>query len=134
MLSHDVTSVCYMNFRVPLCQFFSFVFGYIWLHVLTPPSTDITQHYTLGVWAICLSCVIEMCCEPVYLVAQAFLFVRFKVMAVQLINVYWSLAIMIKLCMQKSSKIEVMTQNSKTHTYCLAPCRVKIHCCLVWPD
>ncbi|XP_023711319.1 protein RFT1 homolog isoform X2 [Cryptotermes secundus] len=64
---------------VPLCQVFSFVFGYIWLHVLTPPSTDITQHYTLGVWAICLSCVIEMCCEPVYLVAQSFLFVRFKV-------------------------------------------------------
>ncbi|XP_021922938.1 protein RFT1 homolog isoform X2 [Zootermopsis nevadensis] len=64
---------------VPLCQFFSFIFGYIWLHVLTPPSTDITQHYTLGVWAICLSCVIEMFCEPVYLVAQAFLFVRFKV-------------------------------------------------------
>lgn len=64
---------------VPLCQFFSFVFGYIWLNVLTPPSTDITQHYTLGVWAVCLSCVIEMFTEPVYLVSQAFLFVRFKV-------------------------------------------------------
>lgn len=64
---------------VPLCQFFSCVFGYIWLNVLTPPSTDITQHYTLGVWAVCLSCVIEMFCEPVYLVAQAFLFIRFKV-------------------------------------------------------
>lgn len=64
---------------LPLCQFFSFVFGYIWLHILTPPSTDITQHYTLGVWAVCLSCVIEMFCEPVYIVAQAFLFVRFKV-------------------------------------------------------
>ncbi|KAJ9583564.1 hypothetical protein L9F63_022098 [Diploptera punctata] len=64
---------------VPLCQVLSMVFGYIWLHVLQPPSTDITQHYTLGVWAICVSCIVEMCCEPVYLVAQAFLFVRFKV-------------------------------------------------------
>ncbi|PSN56321.1 Protein RFT1 [Blattella germanica] len=57
------------------------VFGYIWLYVLTPPSTDITEHYTIGVYAICMSCVIEMVCEPVYLVAQAFLFVRFKVLA-----------------------------------------------------
>jgi hypothetical protein len=105
-----------MNFRVPLCHFFSFVFGYIWLHVLTPPSTDITEHYTLGVWAICLSCVIEMCCEPVYLVAQAFLFVRFKVMAIKLINVYWSLVIIVRLCMQKSSKFDVMTHNRKMHT------------------
>ncbi|XP_069693388.1 man(5)GlcNAc(2)-PP-dolichol translocation protein RFT1-like [Periplaneta americana] len=64
---------------VPLCQIFSFVFGYIWLHILTPPSTLITEHYELGVWSICFSCVIEMCCEPVYLVSQAFLFVRFKV-------------------------------------------------------
>ncbi|PSN57118.1 hypothetical protein C0J52_01317 [Blattella germanica] len=64
---------------VPLCQFFSLVFGYIWLHVLTPPSIEITEHYAFGVYAICLSCVIEMICEPVYLVAQAFLFVRFKV-------------------------------------------------------
>lgn len=103
--------MCCINFRVPLCQFFSFVFGYIWLHILTPPSSDITQHYTLGVWAICVSCVIEMCCEPLYLVAQAFLFVRFKVMLVQFINVYRSLAIIIKLCMQKSSKCNVMIQN-----------------------
>nr|CAD7258170.1 unnamed protein product [Timema shepardi] len=60
-------------------QVFSLVFGYIWLYVLTPPSEDITQHYTLGVWSICISCIVEMCCEPVYLVSQAFLFVRLKV-------------------------------------------------------
>nr|CAD7572183.1 unnamed protein product [Timema californicum] len=64
---------------LPLCQVFSLVFGYIWLYVLTPPSEDITQHYTLGVWSICISCIVEMCCEPVYLVSQAFLFVRLKV-------------------------------------------------------
>jgi hypothetical protein len=101
-----------MNYRLPLCQFFSFVFGYIWLYVLTPPSTDITQHYTLGVWAICLSCVIEICCEPVYLVAQAFLFVRFKVMAVQLLHVYWNVAAVFRLCtcgVRKFDKTTVRT-------------------------
>ncbi|XP_063229918.1 protein RFT1 homolog [Bacillus rossius redtenbacheri] len=64
---------------VPLCQLCCLVFGYVWLHVLEPPSEDITQHYALGVWSICVSCVVEMCCEPVYLVSQAFLFVRLKV-------------------------------------------------------
>nr|CAD7198568.1 unnamed protein product [Timema douglasi] len=68
---------------LPLCQVFSLVFGYIWLYVLTPPSEDITQHYTLGVWSICISCIVEMCCEPVYLVSQAFLFVRLKRLASQ---------------------------------------------------
>jgi hypothetical protein len=82
-MNYNTYLVCDMNYRVPVCQIFSVVFGYIWLNVLTPPSTDITQHYTLGVWAVCLSCVIEMFTEPVYLVSQAFLFVRFKVMASQ---------------------------------------------------
>ncbi|XP_069690286.1 man(5)GlcNAc(2)-PP-dolichol translocation protein RFT1-like [Periplaneta americana] len=71
---------------LPLCQIFSFIFGYIWLHILTPPSTKITEHYELGVWSVCFSCVIEMCCEPVYLVSQAFLFVRFKVI-VQVVSI-----------------------------------------------
>lgn len=64
---------------IPLCLFLSVLFGYIWLNVLVPPDLSITQHYSLGVWAICISCVVEMCCEPVYLSAQAFLFVRLKV-------------------------------------------------------
>ena len=64
---------------VPLCQVLSVVFGYIWLHVLEVPGPEITQHYKLGVYGICLSCIIEMFCEPVYLVSQAFLFVRFRV-------------------------------------------------------
>ncbi|KAK7863336.1 hypothetical protein R5R35_009691 [Gryllus longicercus] len=66
-------------FTVPLCQVLSMFFGYVWLHILVPPDTSITPHYNLGVWAICISCVIEMCCEPVYLTAQAFLFVRLKI-------------------------------------------------------
>ncbi|XP_067011632.2 man(5)GlcNAc(2)-PP-dolichol translocation protein RFT1 [Anabrus simplex] len=64
---------------VPLCSILSVFFGYIWLYVLVAPSTSITEHYTLGVWAICVSCIIEMFCEPLYLAAQAFLFVRLKV-------------------------------------------------------
>jgi oligosaccharide translocation protein RFT1 len=101
-----------MNYRVPICQFFSFIFGYIWLHILTPPSTDITEHYTLGVWAICLSCVIEMCCEPVYLVAQAFLFVRLKVMTVQLLTVYSSIELGIRVCIQ-STRIFIHFDHSE---------------------
>lgn len=58
-----------------MCLFF----GWVWLCVLEPPDTKITPHYTIGVYAIAVSCVIEMCVEPLYLVAQAFLFVRFKV-------------------------------------------------------
>ncbi|KAJ1524816.1 hypothetical protein ONE63_009686 [Megalurothrips usitatus] len=64
---------------VPLCQLLCLIFGYIWLSVLSVPSTNITEHYTIGVWSIAISCIIEMCCEPVYLMAEAFLFVRLKV-------------------------------------------------------
>lgn len=64
---------------LPLCQALCFVFGYIWLHVLVVPGPEITQHYTLGVCSICISCIIEMFCEPLYLVSQAFLFVKFRV-------------------------------------------------------
>ncbi|XP_034254900.1 protein RFT1 homolog [Thrips palmi] len=66
-------------FTVPLCQVFCLIFGYIWLNVLSVPSTSITEHYTIGVWSIAISCIIEMCCEPVYIMAEAFLFVRLKV-------------------------------------------------------
>lgn len=64
---------------VPLCQVFSMIFGYIWLHVLSVPSRHITEHYYIGVWSVATSCMIEMFCEPVYLMAEAFLFVRLKV-------------------------------------------------------
>ncbi|XP_075229849.1 man(5)GlcNAc(2)-PP-dolichol translocation protein RFT1 [Lycorma delicatula] len=64
---------------VPLCCTLCLFFGWIWLSVLETPSSSITPHYRIGVWAIAISCVIEMCVEPLYLVSQAFLFVKLRV-------------------------------------------------------
>lgn len=64
---------------VPLSIVLSVVFGYLWLYVLNPPSHEITQHYSVGVYAVCASCVTEMFCEPLYLTGQIFLFFRLKV-------------------------------------------------------
>uniref|UniRef100_A0A1B6KM47 Protein RFT1 homolog n=1 Tax=Graphocephala atropunctata TaxID=36148 RepID=A0A1B6KM47_9HEMI len=64
---------------VPLCSVMCLLFGWVWLCVLETPDPQITTHYTLGVYAIAISCVVEMCVEPLYMVAQAFLFVRLKV-------------------------------------------------------
>ncbi|CAH0389729.1 unnamed protein product [Bemisia tabaci] len=70
---------------VPICSVLSVVFGYIWLHYLTPPDPSITEHYYIGVWAMALSCILEMTVEPLYLVSQAFLFVRLRVVLESLI-------------------------------------------------
>uniref|UniRef100_A0A1B6DLV9 Protein RFT1 homolog n=1 Tax=Clastoptera arizonana TaxID=38151 RepID=A0A1B6DLV9_9HEMI len=63
----------------PLCCTMCFIFGWLWLFVLEPPDSNITEHYKVGVLAIVISCIIEMFVEPMYLVAQAFLFVRLRV-------------------------------------------------------
>ncbi|XP_014287968.1 man(5)GlcNAc(2)-PP-dolichol translocation protein RFT1 isoform X1 [Halyomorpha halys] len=65
---------------VPLCAVLSILFGWIWLYALTTPEQHITTHYTIGVWSICISCIMEMCIEPIFLVSQAFLFVKLKVL------------------------------------------------------
>ncbi|XP_073974876.1 man(5)GlcNAc(2)-PP-dolichol translocation protein RFT1 isoform X2 [Rhodnius prolixus] len=65
---------------VPLCIVQCIIFGAIWLYVLSAPDRSITNHYSIGVWAICVSCVLGMCVEPMYLVAQAFLFVKLRVL------------------------------------------------------
>lgn len=62
------------------------IFGYVWMYILTPPNPNVTQHYVVGVMAIIISCVVEMCCEPLYLVSQAFLFVKLRVSSEMLIN------------------------------------------------
>ncbi|KAL1117181.1 hypothetical protein AAG570_004508 [Ranatra chinensis] len=65
---------------VPLCAVLSVLFGWIWLNILSTPEPEITVHYKVGVLAICISCVIEMCAEPLYLVSQAFLFVKLRIL------------------------------------------------------
>ncbi|KAF6201715.1 hypothetical protein GE061_004110 [Apolygus lucorum] len=65
---------------VPICSTLCLVFGWVWLQVLETPGPHITVHYKLGVYAICISCVLNVCIEPFYLVAQAFLFVKLRVL------------------------------------------------------
>lgn len=63
---------------VPICVLMSLLFGYIWLFVLTTSET-LPPYYTFAVWAVALSCVIELSSLIVQLVASAFLFVRLKI-------------------------------------------------------
>ncbi|XP_046400052.1 protein RFT1 homolog [Ischnura elegans] len=64
----------------PICLLLSTLLGYVWLYILDVPGEDYANGYVIGVWAIILSCLCEIVCEPLYLAAQAFLYVRFKVM------------------------------------------------------
>lgn len=63
----------------PICLILSALLGYIWLYVLEVPGQQFVNGYILGVWAIALSCLCEIACEPLFLAAQAFLYVRLKV-------------------------------------------------------
>ncbi|RLU20246.1 hypothetical protein DMN91_006853 [Ooceraea biroi] len=63
---------------VPICVVMSLLFGYIWLFVLST-AEELPLYYTFAVWAVGLSCVIELSSLIVQLVASAFLFVRLKI-------------------------------------------------------
>ncbi|XP_066599565.1 man(5)GlcNAc(2)-PP-dolichol translocation protein RFT1 [Prorops nasuta] len=63
---------------VPICIIMSTIFGYIWLFVLSTTEV-LPPYYTFAVWAVALSCIIEMTSLIIELVASAFLFVRLKV-------------------------------------------------------
>ncbi|EGI63264.1 PREDICTED: protein RFT1 homolog [Acromyrmex echinatior] len=63
---------------VPICIVMSFLFGYIWLFLLSTTEV-LPPYYTFAVWAVGLSCVIELSSLVVQLVASAFLFVRLKI-------------------------------------------------------
>lgn len=65
-------------FRVPICIVMSSLFGYIWLFFLST-SESLPPYYTFAVWAVALSCIIELSSLIVQLVANAFLFVKLKV-------------------------------------------------------
>jgi len=66
-------------FSVPLCAIICGICGYIWLQLLSQPDITVTTYYEFGVWSILISCIIELCCEQLYIVAQAFLFVKLQV-------------------------------------------------------
>lgn len=69
---------------MPLCIGICGICGYIWLRLLSQPETSVTVYYEFGVWSILVSCVIELCCEQLYIVAQAFLFVKLQVTTIVL--------------------------------------------------
>lgn len=63
---------------VPICGLTSFILGYVWLSILTT-AEELPQYYTFAVWAVALSCVIELSSLVVQLVSSAFLFVRLRI-------------------------------------------------------
>jgi hypothetical protein len=71
--------IYYIIFSVPLCATICGICGYIWLRLLSQPDITVTTYYEFGVWSIIISCIIELCCEQLYIVAQAFLFVKLQV-------------------------------------------------------
>uniref|UniRef100_A0A8C5QX97 Protein RFT1 homolog n=1 Tax=Leptobrachium leishanense TaxID=445787 RepID=A0A8C5QX97_9ANUR len=66
---------------VPLGICWSLVLGWVWLHVLEVPDPDFIPHYSTGVLAFGFSAVIELIAEPFWVLAQAHLFIRLKVVA-----------------------------------------------------
>ncbi|XP_025416650.1 protein RFT1 homolog isoform X2 [Sipha flava] len=71
---------------VPICAVICTVCGYIWLRLLSQPDVSVTVYYEFGVWSILISCIIELCCEQLYIVSQAFLFVKLQVV-LEIINI-----------------------------------------------
>ncbi|NWY07521.1 RFT1 protein, partial [Nothoprocta ornata] len=66
---------------VPLGIFWSVFLGIVWLQLLEVPDPTLVPHYRAGVVAFGLSAVIELLGEPFWVLAQAHLFVRLKVIA-----------------------------------------------------
>ncbi|KAM4021864.1 man(5)GlcNAc(2)-PP-dolichol translocation protein RFT1 [Anomaloglossus baeobatrachus] len=66
---------------VPLGVCWSVILGWVWLHILEVPDPAIIPHYGTGVLAFGFSAVIELMAEPFWVLAQAHLFVRLKVIA-----------------------------------------------------
>lgn len=66
---------------VPLGICWSLALGWIWLSILEVPDPADIPHYGFGVVAFGFSAVIELLAEPFWVLAQAHLFVRLKVIA-----------------------------------------------------
>ncbi|XP_053932952.1 protein RFT1 homolog isoform X1 [Cuculus canorus] len=66
---------------VPLGVFWSLFLGLVWLHLLEVPDPSVVPHYQAGVVAFGLSAVVELLGEPFWVLAQAHLFVRLKVIS-----------------------------------------------------
>ncbi|KAL5014217.1 hypothetical protein ScPMuIL_008487 [Solemya velum] len=65
----------------PLCIVCSLILGYLWLYVLEAPDPEIVPYYGFGVLCYALSTVIAVIARPLYVVGQAHLFVKLKVLS-----------------------------------------------------
>lgn len=66
---------------VPLGLFWSLLLGWVWLQLLEVPDPNVVPHYGAGVVLFGLSAVLELLGEPLWVLAQAHLFVKLKVLA-----------------------------------------------------
>ncbi|XP_024051447.1 protein RFT1 homolog [Terrapene carolina triunguis] len=66
---------------VPLGVCWSLFLGWIWLRLLEVPDPNSVPYYKIGVVAFGLSAVVELLGEPFWVLAQAHLFIRLKVIA-----------------------------------------------------
>ncbi|XP_048657100.1 protein RFT1 homolog isoform X3 [Marmota marmota marmota] len=66
---------------VPLGVFWSLFLGWVWLQLLEVPDPDVVPHYGTGVVLFGLSAVVELLGEPFWVLAQAHMFVKLKVIA-----------------------------------------------------
>ncbi|XP_023571440.1 protein RFT1 homolog isoform X4 [Octodon degus] len=90
-LSKEIVGV--VNVRVPLGVFWSLFLGWIWLQLLEVPDPDVVPHYGAGVVLFGLSAVVELLGEPLWVLAQAHMFVRLKVTAESLSVIFRSILI-----------------------------------------
>ncbi|EPQ10210.1 Protein RFT1 like protein [Myotis brandtii] len=66
---------------VPLGVFWSLFLGWVWLRLLEVPDPNVVPHYGAGVVLFGLSAVVELLGEPFWVLAQAHMFVKLKVIA-----------------------------------------------------
>ncbi|XP_023378065.1 protein RFT1 homolog isoform X1 [Pteropus vampyrus] len=66
---------------VPLGVLWSMFLGWVWLRFLEVPDPDVIPYYGTGVVVFGLSAVVELLGEPFWVLAQAHMFVKLKVIA-----------------------------------------------------
>ncbi|KAL1781217.1 RFT1-like [Sigmodon hispidus] len=66
---------------VPLGVFWSLLLGWVWLQLLEVPDPNVVPYYGAGVLFFALSAVVELLGEPFWVLAQAHMFVKIKVLA-----------------------------------------------------
>ncbi|XP_048211790.1 protein RFT1 homolog [Perognathus longimembris pacificus] len=66
---------------IPLGVFWSLFLGWVWLHLLEVPDPNVVPYYGTGVVLFGLSAVVELLGEPFWVLAQAHMFIKLKVIA-----------------------------------------------------